>query len=78
MCSWSLLIYTYIICINNKNKIIKNYLQNIQKWKEQIVYGKRKKKYKRQENNGTSVFLNGLFIKENEWNLKCSHSKCLY
>lgn len=39
---------------------------------------KEKKKYKRQENNGTSVFLNGLFIKENEWNLKCSHSKCLY
>lgn len=27
---------------------------------------KEKKKYKRQENNGTSVFLNGLFIKENE------------
>lgn len=36
------------------------------------------KKCKQQENNGTSVFLNELFIKENEWNPKCSHSKCLY
>lgn len=61
-----IIVNIYIYYINNKGKIIKNYLQNIQKWKEQIVYGKRKKKYKRQENNGTSVFLNGLFIKENE------------